>query len=1054
MTNGNWWQSLDDLEAAGQRNPAPKSDLLAELGRGMAGPAPSDAKGSSGESVAEDTLPVSRRGFLHIMGFSLAATACHRGPVREAIPLVVADATMTPGKALHYATTCSGCEARCGLVVKTRDGRPIKVEGNALSPASAGATCAAGQASVLSLYDDTRLRGPRWQNQATDWSTIDSAIGERLQAVGDVGGKTVVLTGAITSPTLAATIAAWCQARPNTRHVSYQPVSTKAIRHAHQACYGKPVTPRYRFAHARAIVGLEADFLATWQSPVANARGYVASRRAAANGEGAAPWHAQFESRLSPTGGRADLRVAINARELGTVAHGLLERLLELAEHGSPQPLSAHAAALVAARSAWTPGQAADVPAVEELEQAAEILWRHRGAALVLAGVNDPAVQTLVAAINALLDSPGNTIELMATDSLPEADEGDLLELLDEIERGEIHALLVHGVNPVYDTPWADRFARAIDNLALSVSFADRIDETAVRADAICPPHHALESWDDAETVPGAPSLAQPVLSPLFDTRSVIASLERWRGVETTAYEQLRQRWRQTVWGARASSPDFESFWRQAVHDGVAPGPAPLASEQTFDWSPVSAASSNVLDDAAAKGPVAGAGRYDLTLFTNVSVHDGRHANNPWLQELPDPVSRTAWGNHAALAATLADELGLTDGDIVRLSLTGDGEEARWIELPILRQPGQAGETIAVALGYGREHVGPVGDGVGVSGYPLVGEQDGFFRYTRSRVSLVPTGAHQPLIRVQHHDRSEARPIVRDAAWQTTADNHGREERVGQSVEGAAAGVHHGATRTLPSLWPPRPAKGPQWGLAIDLDACVGCSACVIACQAENNVPVVGPEESARGRQMHWIRIDRYYRGPVEEPAIAFQPMMCQHCGNAPCETVCPVLATVHSADGLNQQVYNRCIGTRYCANNCPYKVRRFNWFTYARNKRFDYNQNSDLGTLVLNPDVTVRSRGVMEKCSMCVQRIQESKLEADLDVRPLADGDIQTACQQACPTNAITFGDREDPRSDVAQQAQSSRHYFVLEELGTRPAVGYLARRHHPPHDPTSDEV
>lgn len=1053
MTQHSWWQSLEDLETASEPDFSASEDRPNDWDHETQG----HGDGSAQDAPAGDGLPVSRRGFLHMVGFSLAATACHRAPVREAIPLVVADGTLTPGKSLHYATTCNGCEARCGLVVKTRDGRPIKIEGNALSPVSAGATCAAGQASVLSLYDDTRLRGPHWQNQATDWPTVDAAIGERLRAVSQAGGKTVVLTAAITSPTLAATIASWCQSRPNTRHVSYQPVSTKAIRHAHQACYGQPIVPHYRFARARAIVGLEADFLATWQSPVAFARGYAEARRAAAADQTDPPWHAQFESRLSPTGGRADLRVPINASAIGAIAQGLLTRLLEHADQLPADVRSTVPPQALALRAAQVQAQVGGALSPEILERTASVLWHHRGAALLVAGVNDPAVQIVVAAINALLDSVGNTIELTTGSELPATDESDLSGVLEEMERGEIHALIVHGVNPVYDTPWGERFSHALDNLALSVSFADRVDETAAHVDAICPPHHALEAWDDAETAPGSLSLAQPVLSPLFDTRSVIASLERWRGVETSAYEQLRRRWQEAVWGSRETSSDFETFWRQGVHDGVAPGPPAPQRDWTFDWSPVAAASLQARQASEAAHRAYDAGDLDLTLFTNVSVHDGRHANNPWLQELPDPVSRTAWGNHAAIAPALADRLGVGDGDIVRISLSAEaqgGQGARSIELPILRQPGQAPETVAVALGYGREQAGPVGDGVGVSAYPLVDVQEGFFRYTRGDISVQRTGKHQDLIRVQRHDRSEGRPIVHDAAWQTTHDSHGHEEGDGSGVHDSAHGGRHGATGSLPSLWPARPVERHQWGMEIDLDACVGCAACVIACQAENNVPVVGPEESARGRQMHWIRIDRYYRGPAEQPDVAFQPMMCQHCGNAPCETVCPVLATVHSSDGLNQQVYNRCIGTRYCANNCPYKVRRFNWFTYARNKRFDYNQNSDLGTLVLNPDVTVRSRGVMEKCSMCVQRIQEGKLEADLDARPLIDGDIQTACQQACPTDAIVFGDRVDPASTVARQTQESRHYYVLEELGTRPAVGYLARRHHPPYDDEGDEV
>jgi molybdopterin-containing oxidoreductase family iron-sulfur binding subunit len=1031
MSQDGWWQGLEDLET-----PLPTT---APPAHGTDGP----------EASKGDTSPFSRRGFLHLMGFSLAATACQRTPVREAIPLVMADETLTPGNALHYATTCGGCEARCGLVVKTRDGRPIKVEGNALSPASGGATCAVGQATVLSLYDATRLKGPLWRGEHADWDEIDGMIRDRLRAIEQVGGKIAVLSGAVPSPPLANSIAAWCQDHSNARHVSYQPISTAAIRHAHAACYDRPVVPRYRFAQARAVVGLEADFLATWLSPVSFARGYVEGRRQASAGHGDAPWHAQFESRLSPTGCRADLRVPVEASQIGAIAHALLDRLMDQAglKGSLSRPLQ--------------PLPAASQPvAAEVLDRTAATLWRHRGAALVVAGVNDPAVQILVAALNELLDGVGQTVDLSFAPPVPAAAESDLPALLEEMERGDLHALIVHGVNPVYDTPFGARFAQALEGVALTVSLADRRDETAARVDFVCPDHHPLEAWDEAETEAGASSLAQPVLAPLFATRSAIASLGHWSSAPTTAYDRLRTRWREQVFASQAEeqagnqSEDqaFEAFWNHAVHDGVASVPiAPGSLEHTpkaaFTWEPVAAATAEVARASETSMAAHRAGAFDLCLFEGVSVRDGRHANNPWLQELPDPVSRTSWGNHAAIAPKLAEHLGVDDGDIVRIATTDDRGEDHSIELPILRQPGQAPETIAVALGYGRQQAGPVGDGVGTSAYPLVGLEYGFFRYARSGVSLSATGRHQVIVRVQKHDRLEGRPIIQDASW---ADAEPELEGGYESEGGHEPADAHGAESALPSLWPERKPERHQWGMAIDLDSCVGCAACVIACQAENNVPVVGPEESALGRQMHWIRIDRYYRGTAEQPDVAFQPMMCQHCANAPCETVCPVLATVHSSDGLNQQIYNRCIGTRYCANNCPYKVRRFNWFTYARNERFDYNQNSDLGTLVLNPDVTVRSRGVMEKCSMCVQRVQEAKLEVDLAARPLADGDIKTACQQACPTDAIVFGDRLDSASQLTQKAHDRRHFYVLEELGTRPAVGYLGRRRHP----TGEEV
>jgi molybdopterin-containing oxidoreductase family iron-sulfur binding subunit len=557
----------------------------------------------------------------------------------------------------------------------------------------------------------------------------------------------------------------------------------------------------------------------------------------------------------------------------------------------------------------------------------------------------------------------------------------------------------------------------------LTVSCADRLDETAALAHAVCPDHHFLEAWGDAEPVASFFSLAQPTVAPLFETRATQESLLTWLGRSPDFYEYLRSVWRTTLYPRQTRYASFDEFWDHSLHDGVFVPPPRTASPPRFE-ADVTAAAASVVRDHGQSLAGRHADRYEVHLYETVALRDGAQANNPWLQELPDPVSKVTWGNYASIAPAVASRLGVDNGDIVALD---DG--TRRIEVPVHVQPGQSPRAISIAVGYGRTRAGRVGHGVGANVYPLVQLLAGIRRYFRTGVTVARTGRLDPLAATQTHHSMEGRTIVQQA---TLAEWLASRSAGHASDEGPSE---------VPSLWSERPSGAHAWGMVVDLNTCTGCSACVTACQAENNVPVVGKDEVRRGREMHWIRIDRYYTGSEDNPEAVVQPMMCQHCNHAPCEPVCPVLATVHSSDGLNQQVYNRCVGTRYCENNCPYKVRRFNWFEYARNSRFDFNMNSDLGAMVLNPDVAVRSRGVMEKCSMCVQRIQAGKLTAEQEGRPVADGDIQTACQQVCPAEAIVFGDLSDPRSRVSELNRRQERYKVLEDIGTRPNVSYLTK-------------
>jgi Fe-S-cluster-containing dehydrogenase component/anaerobic selenocysteine-containing dehydrogenase len=955
-----------------------------------------------------DDVPPSRRDFLTAVGFSVAASAlsgCSRGAVQKAIPFLNKPETLTPGVANWYATTCGGCSAGCALLVKSRDGRPIKVEGNTES-ALFGGTCAAGQATVLSLYDGERLKGPLWLGHPQTWPEIDARIEARLAAASGRGQSIVLLSSTIISPSTQALVGDWARRYPTFRHVVYDAVSASALRSATDACFGVAGVPHYRFDRASTIVGLEADFLGTWLSPVEFTRQYARRRRP----DGVAPMsrHIQFESGVSLTGGNADRRVAIAPSEHGAVALALLA---EIARH-------AGAELAFAVPERWRDDR--------DIQSAANDLWRHRGASVVVSGSQDTATQIVVHAVNALLGNVGVTVDVEHVSRQKQGDDEAMARLVDDMVRGDVHVLMMHGVNPAYDFPEPQRFVSGMEAVAMTISFADSLDETSSRAHAVCPDHHFLEAWNDAEPVRSAFSLAQPTVAPLFNTRSAQDSLLKWLGETPDYYAYIRGYWRENLFPRQDRFADFDAFWDHALHDGVFDVRAPerqTSGAMRANWKGAAREVSERLERAAAAAP---ASAYELHLYETVAIGDGRHANNPWLQELPDPVTKVTWGNYGVLSPDAAAALEVASGDVVRVAI---GPTA--VDVPVHIQPGQSPRTVSIAVGYGRQRVGKVGHGIGANAFPLVALDGARRLYARTGVSVTPTGRHEPLAATQDHFSMEGRPLVRE----TTLAAFLRDPASGNAETSAGQA----------SLWEERPHGDHQWGMVVDLNACTGCSACVTACQAENNVPVVGRDEVRRGREMHWLRVDTYVSGSDTDPQLSMQPMMCQHCEDAPCETVCPVLATLHSSDGINQQVYNRCIGTRYCANNCPYKVRRFNWFEYAQNERFDFNMNDPVGRMVLNPDVVVRSRGVMEKCSMCIQRIQAGKLQAKQEERPLADGDIRTACQQSCPAEAIVFGDLNDPKSRVAELRQSQRHYHVLQELGTRPHVGYLTRVRNP---------
>jgi molybdopterin-containing oxidoreductase family iron-sulfur binding subunit len=893
----------------------------------------------------------SRRGFLQAAGFAFAGatafTGCSRAPVEKAMPNLSQPEGLVAGRAQYYASTCAGCTAGCGLLVKVRDGRPIKLEGNPDQAIGHGAACAVGQASILGLYDSLRLKQPLAAGKPASWAEVDSAIRARLSR--DTAVR--YLSGTINSPTRQAAIDKFLAQFPNARHVMYDVLSASAILDAHQVTHGTRRLPHYRFDRADVIVSFDADFLGTWISPVEFAHAY-ASRRLPPDRS----WHAQFEARMSLTGSKADRRMRIVPAEIYDRLHRLMSQVESTSAAG---------------------------------DDVAERLLGARGRSLVVCGVNDVDAQVLVNHLNHLLGNYGNALDIEKPSRQRLGNDRELAQLLGEIRAGHVGALFVDGANPIAELPEPPELGR----VSLVVSLAGSLDETAERSHYVCPDHHYLESWSDAEPVTGLISLTQPTIRPLGQTRAAIESLGVWSGQPASTYDLLRQR--------------YAADWEFSVQAGFREVGQALSPAQ---WQG---------GQAKAPAPPSTTGGYTLVLHPNVGMLDGRHAYNPWLHELPDPITKITWDNCASLSPSAASSLGVTDGDVVRIES---------LELPVVVQPGQHDSVIAVALGYGRkaserfatlgprwiDHQPTVNSKgrIGENAAALLSLTDGALRYERAGVRLAKTGRHIELAATQTHHTMEGRDIVQEVG-QAEACPTSREE-----------------------LWPPdHPATGHRWAMAIDLNACTGCSACVLACQVENNTPVVGRDEVRRRREMHWIRIDRYYSGAPDDVEVAHQPMMCQQCEHAPCETVCPTLATVHSDEGLNQQVYNRCVGTRYCANNCPYKTRRFNWFDYPREDR--------LANLVLNPDVTVRTRGVMEKCTFCVQRIQEAKIEAKSESKhsgaPIQDGDIQTACQQSCPAGAIVFGDLNDPKSRIARLAKDGRQYRVLEELNVGPSVHYL---------------
>ncbi len=987
-----YWMTLEERDGEAGRQPSEPETL-------------SDSAASLLEKASR--LKVDRAGFLKLAGFSFAGAAlsgCASRAAHKAIPYLVQPEEVTPGEATWYATACGACPAGCGALAKNRAGRPIKLEGNPGHPLNRGGLCALGQASLLGLYDSHRLKGPRVGGKDTDWTSLDRAVLEELGRLRSKGGSVRLLSRGVTSPTLRGRMEAFLSGFKDARLVEYDPLSVSSLSAAYETTHGTRLLPRFRFDKADWIVSFGADFLGTWISPV-EFQGQWAYGRRLEGGETRFSRHLQVESTLSLTGSKADERwVASPGGVVLVLAH--LARLL-----GAPLE-----------------GLAACPAPEPKMRALARGLEGRRGRSLVVCGDNQPEAQVLCAWINHRLGNEGTTLDLKRASLQARGDDKALAVLLKEMREGKVSALLIHDANPVYELPEGPALAGEMGRVPLVLSFAGSLDETSSLARFVCPEPHWLESWGDSEPVEGLLGLRQPAVRPWRDSRPALESLALWSGHPAGALDQLRARWHREVHPHAGGGASFESFWNKTLREGwveTGGGGTPGAFRQP--------------DFAALSRSMPGGDKgLELLLYPTVGLRDGRHAGNPWLQEMPDPVTKISWDNHASLAPDTARALGLDEGDLARLELA-DGTA---LELPVHLQPGQHGSCVAVSLGYGAQasrrfaHVGPrwllegtsVGpDGlVGGNAFPLLGRDGAGLSFRRAGLKVAGTGGRRPMACAQ--------------VWQTLSlpANLAPEGGALQPFLREMTLAHYLTDHSKPrpeedaSLYSPRRFPGHRWAMAVDLSACTGCSGCVLGCQVENNIPVVGREEMRRGRGMHWLRVDRYYSGSTEDLEVAFQPMFCQQCGKAPCDPVCPVAATATSEEGLCQQVYNRCVGTRYCEVNCPYKVRRFNWFDYPHE---DPTQN-----LALNPDVTVRTRGVMEKCSFCVQRILGAKDLAKREGRELKDGDIRTACQQSCPSGAIVFGDLDDPDSRISRMRRDGRAFRVLAELGVEPAVTYLS--------------
>jgi len=1016
-----YWRSLAQIEDAPEFRTALEREFLEE------GP-------------SEHSDGITRRDMMMLLGASLSlagVTGCRR-PVEEIVPFVTAPEEMVPGVPRYYATTMPFRRSAYGLIVESHEGRPTKIEGNPSHPSTLGASNSIVQASVLGLYDPDRSQSVTQQGARKSWSDFVTAWGQLAEAhASDGGAGLAVLSESFSSPTLAR-LASELRARyPRLHWATYDAVSDESRLVGLRSATGRDVDLLLRFDRAAVILALDADPLLTDPEMFRHARGFASGRRAGASGGTMNRLYA-VEGVYSLTGAMADHRLRLQSRQIAPFLAALAARI----------------APSTAGSLAGT-----GVPGVDArwIDTLAKDLLANRGTGLIVAGERQPAaVHAAVCALNTHLGNTGQTVSFYETKDASLPSMSSLVSLVSAMNAGTVQTLVVLGGNPVFDAPADLDFASAMAKVPQTIALGHTVDETSSKATWHIPRAHYLESWGDARAAGGTLSVVQPLILPLFGGRSPVEVLGLMvGGTDRPGYDIVRESW-QPVLGPNLSQAEFDTKWNRVLHEGFLAGSelpevAPGLTGEPF------AELGRLLGGASASQAATGSsGDLEIVFLPSPSLHDGRFANDGWLQELPDPLTKLTWDNPALVSPKTADTLGLASGQVIRVDYSG-----RSLDLPVWILPGMADGVIALTVGYGRSHAGRIGSGVGFDAFTLRNSHTPGFA---GGVTLTRLGRSYPLSATQDHGSMEGRPIVRESTLtelrstspKATVDKPGAEglpaeasAKAGAHAEGSPQAAKEGTVSPLGvfakdphlfSLWKEHAYdQGPQWGMTIDLNSCIGCNACMTACQSENNIPVVGKAQVAKGREMHWIRVDRYFSGePTGSPEVVVQPVPCMHCEDAPCEQVCPVAATVHDAQGLNVMVYNRCIGTRYCSNNCPYKVRRFNFFNFTKD-------TPDILKLAMNPDVTVRARGVMEKCTYCTQRIARTKIDAKIAGRELRDGDVKTACQQACPASAIEFGDIRDQSSRVATAKADPRNYALLEELNTKPRTTYLAKVRNP---------
>jgi len=973
----------------------------------------------------EENDGASRRDFLKYVGFSSAAAALAgcEGPVIKSVPYVVQPEQIIPGVANYYATTIADGNDFSSILVKTREGRPIKIESNK-DASSFGDANARVHASVLSLYDANRIQGPKISGEYTDWDTMINLVKVSLQNFKDQNKKVVLLTQTYPSPTTNNIIKELLDEYPNLSHVIYDTISDSSVLDAFENIYGIRAMADYDFSKAENIISIDADFLSDWQGGGYSA-GYTKTRVPDKSSNKKMSYHLQFESNMTLTGSNADDRVPAKPRELKKIVARIYSRLTGNGD----------------IKGSLTP------EIDKYIDLSIERILSSPNKSVIVSGVDDVEIQELILQINRSINSEATDINNPRL--IRQGNNTELNEFISELNSGEISGVITSGVNPLYSLPNSESVKKSFENLEFSLVFSEKEDETAKSAIYVAASNNYLESWGDYEFKKGNFFLAQPTIRPLFDTIQFQDFLLKLLGSNLSFYERIKSNWQNTILNGKT--------WGKSLQDGY------YNDFTSFNLRPrkLSSSISSISEDRSEE--------FSLVLYSKTGIGDGSQSSNPWLQEFPDPITRVTWDNYLTMSASDANKLGLKNYNVSNGALNGsyanisDGENQ--LKVPVLIQPGQANGTVGLAYGYGKTEGMKDVMKVGVNAYTFYNN----FSKTQT-ISISKVKGDHEFACIQLHNTMMGRDEI---IKETDFDTYNSKEKSywNPTVMVSKNHIETKVTSKEVDIWREFDrSTGHHFNLSIDLNACNGCGACVIACHAENNVPVVGKEEVRKSRDMHWLRIDRYFssedtfEGDVkakegtsgyreyratqtkletaaENPKVVFQPVMCQHCNHAPCETVCPVAATSHGRQGQNQMAYNRCVGTRYCANNCPYKVRRFNWFAYAENDEFDYNMNNDLGRMVLNPDVNVRGRGVMEKCSLCIQMTQKTILDAKKDGRRVVDGEFQTACSNACSDGAIVFGDINDKDSKISELNQKDRAYRLLESIGTKPNVLYQVK-------------